>query len=97
MKLGSACASHFSFEGPSIASVAFDPKIAARLRGGRVSELSSLAGGPFLIAKFDTDSNFRVAPSGIWAFLPVDNVDNVDKWAESSVGRPDGPELQFGL
>ena len=77
--------------------MAFDPKIAARLRGGRVSELSSLAGGPFLIAKFDSDSNFRVAPSGIWAFVPVDYVDNVDKWAESSVGRPGRSEFQFGL
>jgi hypothetical protein len=78
-KLGSACASHFFFDGPSIASVASDPKIAARFRGGRVSELSSLAGGPFLIAKFDSDSASRVAPSGIWVVSPVDNVDNVDK------------------
>jgi hypothetical protein len=46
-KVGSACASRFFFDGPSIASVACDPKITARFRGGRVSELSSLAGSPF--------------------------------------------------
>jgi hypothetical protein len=49
-KVGSACASRFFFDGPSIASVACDPKITARFRGGRVSELSSLAGGPLASA-----------------------------------------------
>ena len=101
-KVGSACASRFFLDGPSIAPVACDPKIADRVRGGRVSELSFLAVGPFLIAKFDTDSAFRVAPRGIWRVLPVDNEDNVDKWADSvaagrqaarglnSAGRSDG-------
>ena len=69
----------------SIAPVACDPKIADRVRGGRVSELSFLAVGPSLIANRHTDSAFRVAPSGIWPLVPVNNVDNVDKSADSIV------------
>jgi hypothetical protein len=61
--------------------MACDPRTAARFRGGRVSELSSPKGSPLFLAKGHTDSAFRVAPRGISPFVPVDNVDNVDKWA----------------
>ena len=86
-KLGSACASHFFIEVPSIAPVACDPKITDRVRGGRFSELSFLAVGLFLVAKCHTDSASRVAPSGIWAPCPVDYVDNVDNVDKSAYSR----------
>src|ERR1043165_7190433 len=50
-KVGSAEASRFFFDDPTIASVACVPKDAARFRGGRGLELSSVAGSPLLIAK----------------------------------------------
>jgi hypothetical protein len=59
--LGSAEASHFFFETPSIASVACVPKDTARFRGGRVSELLSLAGETLLIAKGDNGAVIRFA------------------------------------
>jgi len=50
-KVGSACASRFFFDCPTIASVACLPKETARFRGGRVLEPSSVAGEPLLFAK----------------------------------------------
>lgn len=67
-KLGSAEASHFSFEDPSTASVACVPKDTARFRGGRGSKLSSVAGSPSLTAKPDHAGRIRFAQRQIARF-----------------------------
>jgi hypothetical protein len=48
-------------------------------RGGRYLENHSVSGAPPSAAKFPSDSASRVAPSGIFRFLAVDNVNHGDK------------------
>jgi hypothetical protein len=69
---------------PTRASLVSFPKDLDPLCTGGVSEFLPVSGWSLLTAKCQHDSPVRVAPRRIWGPLPVDNVDNVDKWALAS-------------
>src|SRR4051812_11260147 len=94
-KVGSACASRFFLDGPfHRAGCLRSEDRRPRPRWPRFRTFFPCGkSAPHREAPYC--SAFRVAPSGISRLLPVDNEDNVDKWADSAAGRQPAARLSI--
>jgi hypothetical protein len=89
-KVGSACASRFFFDCPTIASVACLPKETARFRGGPHFGTSLPCGKSAPHREMPIWRPFPIRESGFWAMVPVDSGDIEDKsgyWATWRTNR----------